>query len=85
MRPPKPIPEERLLELRDFSRRSNKGKYLLRFLCVWLRVERGMPATEIAETLGLCERTVRGVQAAFIRDGIEALKKDCRGGRRRQV
>jgi transposase len=85
MRPPKPIPEERLAELAEFGRRRSKGKELLRFLCVWMRVERGMRVGEIAAALGLCERTVRAAQAAFIRGGAGALREGAYGGRRRQL
>jgi len=84
MRPPKPIPEDRLAELAEYGRHKQKGKELLHFLCMWLRVYGGMQSTEIASALRLSVRTVRAVQAAFIRRGSEALRVSPQGGRRRQ-
>jgi transposase len=86
MRPPRPIPEERLAELAEFGRANWKGREreFLRYLCVWLRVEDGMPATEIAVMLRLSPGTVRATQAAFAARGAEAFEAPKRGGRRNQ-
>jgi transposase len=80
------MPEERLAELAEFGSANWKGREreFLRYLCVWLRVEGGMPATEIAATLRLSPGTVGAAQAAFAARGAEAFKDTRRGGRRNQ-
>jgi transposase len=57
---------------------------LRRFLCVWLRAERGMRAGEIAAAVGLHEVTVRAGQRDFIARGAAAFGAAKRGGRRNQ-
>jgi transposase len=55
-----------------------------RFLCVWLRVERGMATKEIAAAVGWHVNTVRYVQKDFADNGAPALTEGRRGGRMHQ-
>jgi transposase len=85
MRPPTPIPESRIQELCEFRKKKWSGHEFSRFLCVWLRVEKGMSTMEIAKLLAWNVNTVRLTQKAFIDQGISALIESKKGGRRRQL
>jgi len=85
MRPSIPIPENRRTELNDFRKSKWSGFEFQRFLCVWLRLEQGLPPKAIANALGWNINTVRITQRDFINRGISALIDDKRGGRRRQL
>jgi len=85
MRPSLPIPENRLAELKDFRKSKWPGFEFQRFLCVWLRVEQGLPNNEIARVLGWNVNTIRITQRDFITRGSKALVEEKRGGRRRQL
>jgi len=85
MRPPIPIPEHRLAELRDFRKSKWPGFEFQRFLCVWLRVEQGLSTKEIARVLGWNVNTIRITQRDFIARGSKAFVEEKRGGRRRQL
>jgi transposase len=85
MRPPTPIPESRIQELRDFRKRKWPGHEFMRFLCIWLRLEKNMSPVEIAKLLQWNVNTVRMTQKAFIDQGTSALIEPKRGGRRRQL
>ncbi|MDR1396439.1 MAG: winged helix-turn-helix domain-containing protein [Desulfarculales bacterium] len=85
MRPPTPIPEFRIQELHNFRKRKWPGHEFSRFLCVWLRLEKGMSTAEIAKLLGWNVNTVRMTQKDFIDRGTPALLEPKRGGRRRQL
>jgi transposase len=74
-----PIPESRRKELEEFRRRKLQGFDLRRFLCVWLRESQGMPATGIADALGLKANTVRIIQRDFIARGAQAFSVGKRG------
>jgi transposase len=79
-----PIPENRLAELEKYRGPKIPDSELRRFLCVWLRAERGMPAAGIAAAVGFHEVTVRAVQRDFIARGAAAFETAKRGGRRNQ-
>ena len=85
MRPSIPIPEHRLVELRNFRKSKWPGFEFQRFLCVWLRVEQGLSPKEIARVLNWNVNTIRITQRDFIARGPQALVEEKRGGRRRQL
>lgn len=85
MRPPMPIPENRLCELKAFRKNRWPGFEFQRFLCIWLRMEQGLSTAEIAKILGWHVNTVRYTQVDFIKHGTPALVEGKRGGRRRQL
>ncbi len=85
MRPPKPIPEYRLVELKNFRKNKWPGFEFQRFLCVWLRVEQCLSTQEIARVLGWNVNTVRITQRDFIARGSKAFIEEKRGGRHRQL
>jgi len=80
-----PIPQRRLFELEKYRESKFPVLELKHFLCVWLRVEQDMPATEIARAVGLHEVTVRVIQRDFIARGKDAFISEKRGGRHRQL
>jgi transposase len=73
------IPDSRRAEMEEFRRGRCSAAELKRFLCVWLRLERGQSAVEIAGTVGWSANTVRVAQRRFIESGTFA---DRRRGRR---
>ena len=81
MRLPEPIPASRLAELSSFRKEKWPGFEFHRFLCIWLRIERGLSPAAIAETIGWHVNTVRFTQKDFIKRGIPALTEGSRGGR----
>jgi len=85
MRPPRPIPEHRLAELKDFRKSKWPGSEFQRFLCVWLRIEQGLSTEEIARILNWHINTIRFTQSDFIARGTKAFVEEKRGGRRRQL
>jgi len=85
MRPSIPIPEHRLVELKNFRKSKWPGFEFQRFLCVWLRVEQGLSTKEIARVLNWNVNTIRITQRDFIARGTKALVEEKRGGRRRQL
>jgi transposase len=82
MRPPTPIPENRIVELEDFRKDKWPGFEFQRFLCVWLRVMKKMSTSDIAKAIGWNVNTVRVTQKDFIERGVAALTELRRGGRR---
>jgi transposase len=85
MRPSTPIPDSRIQELKDFRKKKWPGNEFLRFLCVWLRVDKGMATTKIAEVLNWNVNTVRRIQKGFIDHGTEVLIESKKGGRQHQL
>ena len=81
MRPPTPIPEERIKELEEFRKSKWSGFEFTRFLCVWLRVMQNMTTEAISKTIGWHVNTVRFTQKDFINRGIPALTESKKGGR----
>jgi transposase len=81
IRPPTPIPEERIRELEEFRKTKWPGFEFMRFLCIWLRVAHDMTTEMIAKTVGWHVNTVRFTQKSFIDKGISALTESKRGGR----
>lgn len=85
MRPSTPIPDHRRTELLEFRKKKWPGFEFSRFLCVWLRIERGLSTAEIAKILDWNVNTVRFTQKDFIEHGVQALAEGKKGGRRRQL
>lgn len=85
MRKSNPIPATRVRELEAFRKAKWAGEEFRRFLCVWLRVDRGLSPADIVAILGWHPTTVRTTQQAFLREGVVALAEKPRGGRRRQL
>jgi len=85
MRPAIPIPEDRRVELQNFRKSKWPGFEFQRFLCVWLRIEQGLSAREIARVLNWNVNTVSITQRDFISRGTKAFVDEKRGGRRRQL
>jgi len=81
MRPPTPINKSRISELEKFRKTNWPGLELQRFLCVWLRVKRGLTTKEIADTLGWHVNTVRHIQKDFADHGASALTDRRKGAR----
>jgi hypothetical protein len=76
------IPDGRRAEMMEEFRRGRcSAAELRRFLCVWLRLERGQSAVEIAGTVGWSANTVRVVQRRFIESGVESFADRKRGHR----
>jgi transposase len=75
------IPESRRAEMEEFSATRCSGSELRRFLCVWLRVEGGMSAVEIARAIKWSANGVRIVQRRFIEQGVAAFADRKRGRR----
>jgi transposase len=80
-----PIPESRVAELSEFRKAKWGVSELKRFLCVWLRVEKGMPTEEIARAVGWHADTVRLIQRGFIASGAQVFRVKGKGGRYRQL
>jgi len=86
MRPPIPIPEHRIEELKNFQKNKwDDSCELQRFLCVWLRIAQKMSTQEIARAVGWHVNTVRRTQRDFIANGTMAFGEEKRGGRRHQL
>lgn len=85
MRKANPIPESRIRELEAFRKSKWPGEEFRRFLCLWLRIDRGLSPAEIAGVLGWHPITVRTTQQEFIKHGPAALVEKSRGGRHRQL
>ncbi len=81
MRPPTPIPENRILELEGFRKQKWPGFEFQRFLCVWLRIACDLSTSAIAKTVGWNVNTVRFTQKDFIDRGVIALTELKKGGR----
>jgi transposase len=84
MRPPTPVSESRIAELREFGKARWTGMEFQRFLCAWLRAERGMATKEIAAAVGWRVNTVRCVRKDFADNGAPAPAEGRRGGRMHQ-
>jgi len=80
-----PIPERRVAELEEYRKTKWEGLEHQRFLYVWLRVDRGMSAVEIANLLGCHPDTVRFIQRDFIARGAAVFRDENNGGRRNQL
>jgi len=80
-----PIPESRIAELEEYRKTKWEGLEHQRFLCVWLRVDSGMSAVEIAGVLGCHPDTVRSIQREFIARGTAVFRDENNGGRRNQL
>jgi transposase len=81
MRPPQPLlagAEAELTQLLDEV--ETKADYR-RVLCVWLRAAHGLPAAEIARTLGWRISSVYNLHSRYQQEGAAALLSAGRGGR----
>ena len=77
-----PMPESRAEELAEFRKARWTGLEFQRYLCVWLRTEKGLPASEIAGIVGWHADTVRLIQRGFIARGAVVFRDEREGGRR---
>jgi len=80
-----PIPENRLKELAAYGRTKWEGLEHQRYLCVWLRAEKGKTSAEIADILDCHPVTVRAIQRDFIARGTVVFRDENNGGRRNQM
>jgi transposase len=81
MRPPQPLLAGAEAELtRLFDEVETKADYQ-RVLCVWLRAAYGLPAAEIARTLGWRMSSVYNLHSRYQQEGAAALLSAGRGGR----
>ena len=86
MRPPIPIPANRYEELLTYQKQKRLGIHeYKRFLCVFLRLDRGMTPKEISHTLGIHANTVRIIQRDFILRRTKSFSGSKCGGRYRQL
>jgi transposase len=60
------------LELAEKGIRDKKG--YRRLQCLLLRAKQGKAAWEIAEILGIAQRTVEGVQSRYFKEGLAVLR-----------
>jgi transposase len=75
------IPEGAAAELAPMLKQAQSSAEFQRIQCVWLRAVLGLSAPQIAQALGWQADHVRHVQAAYWRQGAEALRDKPRGGR----
>jgi transposase len=84
MRTPKPLSNEAIERLaKDLKRTKTKGEFQA-VQCLWLRVSLGLSADQVATAIGWHPSSVRKLQSRYLREGVTALQRTGRGGRRRQ-
>lgn len=84
MRTPKPLSNEAIERLaKDLKRTKTKGEFQA-VQCLWLRVSLGLSADQVATAIGWHPSSVRKQQSRYLREGLTALQRTGRGGRRRQ-
>jgi transposase len=84
MRTPKPLSNEAIERLaKDLKRTKTKGEFQA-VQCLWLRVSLGLSADQVATAIGWHPSSVRKQQSRYLREGVTALQRSGRGGRRRQ-
>jgi transposase len=84
MRTPKPLSNEAIERLaKDLKRTKTKGEFQA-VQCLWLRVSLGLSADQVATAIGWHPSSVRKQQSRYLREGVTALQRTGRGGRRRQ-
>jgi transposase len=81
MRPPQPLLAEAAAELTQLLNEVKTKADYRRVLCVWLRAARGLPAAEIARTLGWRLSSVYNLHSHYLQEGAAALLSAGRGGR----
>jgi transposase len=77
-----PMPEGAAAELAPMLKQAQSSAEFQRLQCVWLRAALDLSAPQIAQALGWQADHVRHVQAAYLRQGTEALRDKPQGGRR---
>jgi transposase len=75
------IPEGAAAELASMLKQAQSAAEFQRIQCVWLRTALDLSAPQVAQALGWQVDHVRHVQAAYLRQGAEALRDKSRGGR----
>jgi transposase len=84
MRTPKPLSNEAIERLaKDLKRTKTKAEFQA-VQCLWLRVSLGLSADQVATAIGWHPSSVRKQQSRYLREGVTALQRTGRGGRRRQ-
>jgi len=84
MRTPKPLSNEAIERLaKDLKRTKTKGEFQA-VQCLWLRVSLRLSADQVATAIGWHPSSVRKQQSRYLREGVTALQRPGRGGRRRQ-
>src|SRR3954451_9372877 len=82
MRPPQPLLAGAAAELTQFLDEVETKADYRRVLCVWLRAAHGLPAAEIARTLGWRISSVyNNLHSRYQQEGAAALLRAGRGGR----
>ena len=84
MRTPKPLPEEAVSLLPLEMKRAKTKAEFQRLQCVWLRASLGLSSKQVATAVGWHPCSVRRVQSHYLKAGEASLKREGRGGRRRQ-
>jgi hypothetical protein len=85
MRRPQPLPPGAIRELpRLLQSAPSPADYQL-VLCLWLRAALGLPAAQVATTLGWHVGSVYNLQSRYLHDGSSALVGVGRGGRRQAL
>jgi transposase len=84
MRPPKPIPEQDRLVLKEMLKTVRSKVDFQRVQCLWLRAELGLNSTQIGAAVGFTKGTVKVIQARYFAEKEAALIGEGRGGRRHQ-
>ena len=84
MRTPKPLPEAALIGLPLELKRAKTKAEFQRVQCIWLRAALGLSSKQVATAIGWYPSSVRRVQSRYLKEGEVSLKREGRGGRRRQ-
>jgi len=75
-RPARSIPEEQKAEIAELLKKSRSAAELKAVQCLWLRVNEGKTAKEIAASLGWSESNVKRVQSDYFKRGLSALRRE---------
>jgi len=81
MRPPKQIPEQDRMALKEMLKSARTKADFQRVQCLWLRAELGLNSTHVAAAVGFTKGTVRVIQARYFAEGKASLIGEGRGGR----
>jgi transposase len=84
MRKPKELPEGALERLAKELKQAKTKAEFQAVQCLWLRVSLGLSADQVATAIGWHPSSVRKQQSRYLREGVTALQRTGRGGRRRQ-
>lgn len=84
MRPAKPMPEGTSDLIAKLLKTASDASELKRLQCIYFRARYHYTGDQISEITGYDSRTVRRIQAAYLRDGEESLALKKKGGRYRE-